>query len=489
MKHLSQASIAEAAAGTRRPGYDRSKVTAGIVHLGIGAFHRGHQAVFVDDALERGHLDWGIIAASLRSPAARDALAPQDCLYTVAFRNGAATECRIIGSILDIIVAPEEPERLIAALCDPSIRLVTLTITEKGYGMDPATRRLDHDDAAIKADLADPGHPTTALGFLAFGIARRRLKDLAPFTLLSCDNLSHNGQVLKAMLVEFAAVSDPDLALYIEKSVPFASSMVDRIVPATTEQDRDQIAALTGLIDAAPVVAEPAFSWIIEGEFPDGRPPFGPSGVLFVDDLDPFEQMKLRLLNGAHTAIAAIGRLAGFETVPEAVSDKRVQAFLEAYWQEMLPTVPIDAKLAQDYKNGLLARFANSALPHKTAQIASDASQKVPQRLLPALREALEAGRETPALVFAIAVWMRSCGGINDRGLAFSINDPMLERWAGRPDQAGLDAGRIITAFRTYRGVLGDDLSDNEVFLSALAAVMADILQHGVLGAIELRFS
>jgi len=321
MDRLNDRTLATLPDAVVQPAYDRSLVTPGIVHLGVGAFHRAHQAIFVDDALAQGATDLGIIAASLRSPDTRDALKPQDCLYTVAFQQGETTSIRVIGSVLDILVAPEDPERLVAALVDPRIRLVTLTITEKAYAIDPGTGRLDKIEPAIAADLADSRTPTSALAYLAESIDRRRNAGTAPFAILSCDNLSKNGHALRAVLVEFAGLRDPQLAAYIARSVPFCSSMVDRIVPATTEADKAKVAGKLGVDDAWPVTCEPAFAWIIEGDFPFDKSLFTPSGVQFVDDVLPYEQMKLRLLNGSHTAIAALGRLAGFATVPEAVAN------------------------------------------------------------------------------------------------------------------------------------------------------------------------
>jgi len=485
MQRLSNATLASASPGVELPGYDRSAVTAGIVHLGLGAFHRAHQAVFADDALNRGETGWGIIAASLRSADTRDALAPQDGLYTFALRDGETTKLRVIGSVIRMIVAPEDPEALIAAIAEPGIKLVTLTITEKGYAVDRG--RLDRDDPAVRRDLAGDGTPTSALGFLAAGLQRRQQAGAPEVTIVSCDNLPKNGETLKAVLLEFAGLKHDGLADWIEANVAFASSMVDRIVPATTEADRSEVDAGLGLSDAWPVMAEPAFDWIVEDRFPVGRPPFEPSGVRFVEDVEPYEQMKLRLLNGAHTAIAAIGRLAGYETVPEAVADVRIQRFLKAYWTETAPTLSIDPAVAATYGAALLPRFANRALPHRTAQIATDASQKVPQRLLSPLHVRRKAGESFGAILFAVAAWIRSCGGIDDAGRPFTVNDPMFERWIDKPTKK-VSPSANIEAFLGFESVFGATLREDPEVTSELKRLAEEIAEKGVLATLDARF-
>lgn len=466
-----------------RPEYDRTAARVGIVHLGLGAFHRGHQAVFADDALARGDSGWGITAASLRSPETRDALAPQSGLYTFALRDGETVTARVIGSLLRILVAPEDPEALIAALADPEVALVTLTITEKGYAIDRATGRLDRADPGIKADLAGET-PVTALGFLAAGIARRWHAGAPPVTVISCDNMPRNGAMLRAALVEFATARDPDLGRYIADSVAFPSSMVDRIVPATTAPDRAAIAQMLGVEDAWPVLAEPAFDWIIEDQFAGPRPPFEASGVRFVADVEPYEHMKLRLLNGAHTAIAAIGLLAGFQTVPEAVADPRIRRFLARFWDETEPTLAIEPRVSAAYRAALVPRFANPALPHRVAQIATDAALKVPQRLVSPLRDRLARGAGIEALVFALAAWIRSCAGRSDAGVDYALTDPALLGWAGRP-AAGTDEAQ---AFLGFEAVFGPDLPRDPRFAAPLRAAVAEIAAEGVLAAMARRF-
>lgn len=468
-----------------RPRYDRGAAAPGIVHLGLGAFHRAHGAVFADDALARGEGGWGIVAASLRSPDTRDALEPQQGLYTFVLRDGEGLRARVIGSLLRIIVAPEDPEALVAAIADPRIRLVTLTITEKGYGIDRATGRLDRADPGLLADLEGTRPPVTALGFLAAGLDRRRRDGAPPLTIVPCDNLPKNGEALRAVLTEFAAARDPALARYIGEAVAFASSMVDRIVPATTEADRAQVEAALGLRDAWPVLAEPAFDWVIEDRFPGGRPPFGPSGVRFVADVEPYEHMKLRLLNGAHTALAAVGQLAGIETVPEAVARPVVRRFLDRFWDEAEPTLSIDPAVSAAYRAALLPRFGNPALPHRTAQIATDASLKVPQRLLGPIRDRLARGQPIDALVVAVAAFLRACGGRDDAGRDFAVNDPAWRAWT---EARGGAAVPEPFAGLAARFVFGEDLPGDDRFTRPLRQALDAMARRGVLAALAERF-
>jgi fructuronate reductase len=465
-----------------RPGYDRSRVAPGIVHLGIGAFHRAHQAVVFDDCLGRGETCWGIIAASLRSPATRDALAPQDWLYTLCVRGEAPPACRVIGSVLATLVAPEDPAALIRAMTDPRIRIVTLTITEKGYCANLATGDLMADHPEILHDLASPGEPRTALGFLVAALRQRRAMGTRPFTILSCDNLPANGRFLKRVLSRFAALRDPDLAAYIEAEVACPSSMVDRIVPATTDADRTEVAALTGLCDAWPVVAEPFFQWVVEDDFPAGRPGMEASGVEFTSDIAAHEEMKLRLLNGAHSAMAAIGRVAGYQTVAAAYSDPAIRAFIGRFWAEVIPSLTggLDAKA---YADRLALRFANPSLQHRTAQIATDASRKLPQRILAPLQKLRASGVATPALCLVVAAWIRSCERIDEFGGLMPVNDPQIDGWAARPGP-GAAVEDTVSAFLALTPVFGPDLSQDRDFAREVSKCLSAIRRDGVLQAV-----
>lgn len=407
---LSHATIATLPAVVSVPKYDRGTVAPGIVHLGVGAFHRAHQAAYVDACLASGDTDWGIVGVSLRSPDTRDALAPQDGLYTLAVRDSAGEQLQAVGSILSLLVAPEDPGAVLGALADPRTRIVTLTITEKAY-LRAADGALDKSHPDILHDLANPGSPKTAHGFLAGALARRRAAGTPPFTVLCCDNLPANGATLHGLLSAFAGLrDDPALAGHIAADVAFPSSMVDRIVPATTDADRARIAGELGVEDAWPVMTEPFCQWVVEDRFPGGRPAWEKFGVTMVEDVRPFEEMKLRLLNGAHSGIAYLGLLSGHATVDRAFADPAIRQFVDRLWAEAIPTLPQDAGLDTiAYTAELAERFSNTALAHRTAQIANDGSQKLPQRIIASALARLDAGVLPEQLSLVVAAWIAAC--------------------------------------------------------------------------------
>ncbi|QXC47728.1 mannitol dehydrogenase family protein [Agrobacterium salinitolerans] len=480
---LSAATLPRLAQSVTTPAYDRQSVTPGIVHLGVGAFHRAHQAVFIDDCLNRGETRWGIVAASLRSPDTRDAIEPQDNLYTFCLRDGESERLRVIGSILETIVAPEEPERLLERMADPRVLIVTLTVTEKGYLTNLASRSLLRDHPDIVHDLENPERPRSIFGFILAATRRRRKEGSRPLTLLSCDNLPANGHVLQKLLLEFAELTDPELASFIRANIACPCSMVDRIVPATTDADREAISTALGLSDAWPVVAEPYFRFVIEDRFPHGRPALEKSGVEFVGNVEPYEHMKLRMLNGSHSAIAAIGQIAGLATVADAWNEKPVRDFVDAYWREIERTLD-PAVDGAEFADGLRERFANPSLQHKTMQIASDASQKVPLRILGPLRDLLAEKAKSRAVIFAVALWIRSCADKNEKGQPITILDPAFKEWDA-PDQLAMTSAAVVDRFLTFERTFGSDLPRNETFVPALKAAYRDIREHGALAAIE----
>ena len=406
-ERLSDKTLEALPSSVAAPRYDRTAITPGIVHLGVGAFHRAHQAVYVDDCLAAGERDWGILGASLQSASTADALRPQGGLYTLAERGSGGERLRVIGSIEKVLVAPHDPGKLLDALADPGIRIVTLTITEKAY-LRNAAGDLDAAHPDIVADLADPARPRTAHGFLVEALARRRAAGMAPFTILSCDNLPSNGATLHRLLVQFAARRDATLAKHVEL-VSCPSSMVDRIVPATTDTDRARVSQSLGVEDAWPVMTEPFRQWVIEDDFSAGRPGWERFGVQMVRDVRPFEEMKLRLLNGAHSSIAYLGLLAGHDTVAKSFGDPAIRGFVQALWAEAAPTLPKDAGLdTTAYTEALTERFDNTALQHRTAQIANDGSQKLPQRIIGTALDRLSAGAGADTLMLAVAAWIRT---------------------------------------------------------------------------------
>lgn len=416
----------------QKPEYDRNKVESGIVHLGPGAFHRAHQAVFVDDILARDP-SWGIIGASLRSDAAANALNPQNGLYSVITRSGTTEKCRVIGSLKQVICAPDDPAALIAQMAAPSVRIVSLTITEKGYCRDAIGTDVDLKSPDIQHDLGNPDRPRSAPGFLVAALARRKAAGAGPFTVLSCDNLPHNGQIARHVVTGLARRIDPDLADWIDGSVTFPSSMVDRIVPATTKQDRACAKKHLGMVDEWPVMTEPFGQWVIEDQFCAGRPPFDDRAVILTGDVHPFETMKLRLLNGSHSALAYLGLLRGHSTVAEAVNDPSIGNFVKRLMvDEISPciNVPPDIDLAQ-YRDDLMERFRNPALNHALLQIATDGSQKLPQRILNSIRDRMAADESYDCLARVIAAWLQFIFARGPNGYLFVLDDPLATELRG----------------------------------------------------------
>lgn len=461
---LSNASLARLPAAIRRPGYDRSAVRPGIVHLGVGAFHRAHQAVVIDDLLAAGPAEWGIIGASLRSPDTRDALVPQDCLYTVAVRSGASTEHRVVGSILGMEVGKEDPGRLIARMADPAMRIVSLTVTEKGYCHTPQTGELDEAHPDIVHDLANPHAPRSAAGFLVEALARRKQAGAPPFTILCCDNLAANGRTVQRIVTRFAALRSKDLARWIEDEAAFPCTMVDRIVPETTDADRAAVASALCMTDAWPVVTEPFTQWIVEDRFASGRPDFAAAGVQLVSDVTPFEHMKLRLLNASHSALAYLGYLAGYETIAATMADPHFAAFAARVMEEAAVTLkmPGGTDLAA-YRASLLTRFANPALHHRTWQIAMDGSQKLPQRLLAAMADRLQLGLPIDTHALAVAGWMRYVTARDEQDKEIDVRDPIAGKLAAIAREAGPVAGRLAPALLGVESVFGALGTDSRV--------------------------
>ncbi|MDB5510725.1 MAG: mannitol dehydrogenase [Enterovirga sp.] len=478
---LSQATLEALPGEVGRPAYDRSALRTGIVHLGIGAFHRAHQAVYTDDVLAAGDHAWAIRGASLRSPDMRDALAPQDGLYALDVRDADREELRVIGSILDVLVAPEHPEALLSAMSDPGVRIVSLTVTEKGYCHRPADGELDETHPDIVHDLAHPGAPRSAPGFIVEALRRRRVAGDAPFTVLSCDNLPANGRTAQRVLSRLAALRDPELGRFVQNELACPCTMVDRIVPATTDADRARVTGLLGVEDRWPVLAEPFSQWVIEDHFPSGRPDWAAAGATFAPDVEPFELMKLRLLNASHSTMAYLGCLAGYGTVSEAVADPDLARLVRDLMdEEVTPTLPhLPGFDLEGYKDSLMARFRNPALRHLTAQIAMDGSQKLPQRLLGPARDRLRAGASIDRIAIAVAAWIRYVSGPDEQGRAIAVRDPLAEDLAKRARAAGSDAARLCDAVLGVRAVFGDDLPSEPRFRGPVEAALRSLLSLG----------
>ncbi|OAN53602.1 mannitol dehydrogenase family protein [Sphingobium sp. TCM1] len=483
MTRLSSATLAGLPADVVRPAYDRAAVTCGVVHIGIGAFHRAHQAVVFDDALNAGDLRWGITAASLRSPAVRDQMAPQDGLYTMLVRDGAAEQARVIGAVQRVIVAPEEPQALLAALASPDTHMVTLTITEKGYKLDPATGALIESDPQLVADIASLESPQTAPGYLVAALAMRRAAGLPPFTAISCDNLPHNGTRLRDAVIALARRHDAGLADWIAGEGAFPQTMVDRIVPATTAEAIATLTARIGVEDQAMVKTEPFLQWVIEDRFCGPRPEFG-AGVQVTQAVAPWEEAKLRLLNGSHSGIAYLGGLAGIDHVHEVLALPEARRFVEALWDEAETTLSPPPELdVAAYRRELMARFDNPTLRHRTRQIAMDGSQKLPQRLLHSIAARLAAGQGIDALSLAVAAWVRWQAGVDDQGAAHKVDDPLADAIAAALAGAASTEDRVA-AILAFDAVVPPDLATSAPFRAALVRWLAILETEGARAAL-----
>lgn len=402
-----------------QPTYNRKLLKPGLVHIGLGAFHRAHQAVFTQKAIEKTFGPWGIVAVNLRSPEPVKALQQQEGLYSVITRSADGDKADIIGVTVDWICAAERGGDVIAYLSSPDTRIVTLTVSEKAYGLNPLTGGLDLQHPAIKADMANPHAPVGVVGFLVEGLVRRRERGHSPFTILCCDNLPSNGHVVRRLVLEMAEQRDPELARWIEQEGKFPCSMVDRIVPAATAETRQRAISLLGVNDRLAIETEPFMQWIIEDDFISGRPAWEAGGAVFATHVEPYEKMKLRLLNGSHTLIAHLGILHDLEFVRDVMAVPEFVAKVERHMEAVVATLdPVPGIDLPFYRKQLLDRFANPTIAHRTEQIALDTSQKLPQRILSAASETLAAGRDATTFAYVIALWIKS---IQKRG---DLDDP-----------------------------------------------------------------
>jgi fructuronate reductase len=457
------------------PRVDPFALRIGIVHLGIGAFHRAHQAVYTEDAIAAEGGDWGICGVTQRSPAVVQQLAPQDGLYTLSERDGAGERLRVIGAVREVCWAHTAPETVLERMAAPATRVISLTVTEKGYHHDPATNRLDPDSPDLAADLADGGS-RTVVAQLAHGLARRRENDGGPVTVLCCDNLPDNGKVVRGLVADFVDHSPgcDGLGDWIAANVTFPSTMVDRITPATTEEDLTRIGDALGARDEGAVVTEPFTQWVIEDDFAAGRPAWERAGAIMTGDVRPYEQIKLRLLNGSHSTLAYLGVLAGYEFASDVVAPERpfLGVLRMLMGTDLAPTLAVPEGFDLDaYQAQLLERFANPALPHRTMQIAMDGSQKLPVRLLAAIVERRRAGAQPAAATLGIAAWMRFVSARrSDTGRPLTVDDPLAgeiaDRLRGREEaepvvDALLQMGQVFDAQLAADAMWRDLLTDH----------------------------
>lgn len=469
-------------ATVQRPHYDRSQVVPAIVHLGVGAFHRAHQAVMTDAVLASGDLGWGIVGAGLMTTSTRDALAPQDGLYTLVERAAGSEQLQVIGAIVEVLGGAADLSLVLARMCDARTRIVSLTVTEKGYYLDPASGQLQLQAPAIQADLATPDAPKTILGLIVQALQHRKAKGIAPFTVLSCDNLPSNGKTARAAVLAFAREVDAELAAWIEARVSFPCSMVDRITPATTDADRAYVNAQLGMLDAWPIVTEQFVQWVIEDNFTMGRPDWTLGGAVFSNEIEAWENMKLRCLNGAHSTLAYLGQLTGRETVAEAMQLPLITDLLDRLWAEVLEVLHAPTGVnPQDYVEQLKKRFCNPALKHRTAQIAMDGSQKLPQRLLATLRERLAAGLPSPAIATAIAGWMHFAVKTAHTPGAV-LNDPLSADILAQA-RASHDSTAIIDNLLGLDKIFGSDLKTHAGFKAEVLDGLRHLAAHPAVAA------
>ena len=459
---LSEATLDAANAGVRRPGYQRDATRIGIVHLGAGAFHRAHQAVYVDDLLAN-EPDWAICAVSLHSAATAEALSPQDGLYTLALLD-ASPQRRVIGSIREVLFAGTQQDAVLARLADPQVRLVTLTVTEKGYCLSAEGLDTAHPD--IVHDLLDPGRPRSAIGYLVAGLRARRAAGERPYTVLSCDNLADNGNRLRRATLQYAERVDPALAAWIASQATFPCSMVDSITPATDEALRESVGEALGLHDAWPVQRERYTQWVLEDRFCNGRPDWERAGVTLSDDIAGYDRAKLRLLNAAHSALAYLGLLRGLQTVGQAIAHPELGPFVSALMHDIAASTSLPPGLDPGaYIEAILQRFRNPAVSHQLVQIAQDGSQKIPVRLLDTITDALAAGRSIDALCIPVAGWLHFVRRQAWSGMALA--DPLAEDLHTIGRTCTGDGWHDVPEFLALPRVFGN-LAADERFTAAL---------------------
>ena len=469
----------------QQPHYDRQSLRSRIVHFGFGAFHRAHQALLTDRVLNAKGGDWGICEISLFSgDVLMSQLRAQDHLFTVLEKGPDGNQPIIVGAVHECLNAKlDSLAAIIEKFCEPQVAIVSLTITEKGYCLDPATGRLDTQNARIVHDLENPSEPHSAPGILVEALHRRRERGLQPFTVLSCDNIPDNGHVVKNAVLGMAQKRSPELAAWIDAHVSFPGTMVDRIVPAATEASLAEITQALGVDDPCAISCEPFIQWVVEDNFVAGRPEWEVAGVQMVEDVLPWEQMKLRMLNGSHSFLAYLGYLAGYAHINECMEDEHFrEAARRLMLDEQAPTLRITDVDLTAYADSLIDRFANPALQHRTWQIAMDGSQKLPQRMLDGIRVHLERHTAWPLLALGVAGWMRYVSGTDDQGNAIDVRDPLSEKIRGIVSTSS-EADRV-TALLGLNEIFGHDLPQTPAFVDAIVQAYQRLVRDGARRAV-----
>jgi mannitol 2-dehydrogenase len=485
---LSQNTIGDLDDRVGRPAYDRTAVTASIVHFGVGGFHRAHQAMYLDTLMNQGEaLDWGICGVGALPHDRRiiDTLRTQDGLYTLVVKHpDGRLEPRVIGSVVEVMHAPEDPQGVVDRLADAQTRIVSLTITEGGYLVNQVTGEFDADDPSIQADLREGAVPSTVFGYITAGLARRRDAGRAPFTVMSCDNLPDNGDVAKRMICAFARLKDPALADWMESEVAFPNCMVDRITPVTAQEDIARLAEEFGIADGWPVVCEPFTQWVLEDHFGLGRPPFEDAGVQMVDDVVPYELMKLRLLNASHQALCYLGYLSGYRYAHEVCQDPLFAGFLLRYMErEGSPTLPPVPGVDLDaYRRELVERFANPEVRDTLARLCAESSDRIPKWLVPVIKANLAAGGEIDRSALVVASWARYAEGVDEEGRPIEVVDRLKDRVMAAAARQAQDP----LAFVRDRDLFGD-LAEDQRFATSYAGALAQLHRDGARATLEAR--
>jgi mannitol 2-dehydrogenase len=482
MTSLTEKTLSELDPGVALPRYDRRDVTTGIVHIGVGNFHRSHQAMYIDTLMNSGTaLDWGICGIGLQpsNVTMRDVMAAQDNLYTLVLRHGDGTwDARVIGSITEYLFAPDDPEAAVEKMADPATRIVSLTVTEGGYYLDAVTGEFNGADEAIQADLRPGAVLRTVFGLVTEALSRRRARGIPAFTILSCDNIQGNGHVSQRTFTAFARLRDPELADWMTAHVRFPNSMVDRITPKTTDEDRAELSRRFGLDDRWPVLCEPFTQWVLEDDFADGRPPLEDAGVQITSDVEPYELMKLRLLNASHQALCYPGHLVGYRFVHEVTTDPLFARYLLDYMTtEATPTLrPVPGVDLPGYAHQLIERFSNPEVGDTVARLCANASDLIPKFLLPVIREQLAAGRPVTRSAAVVASWARYAEGTDENGQAHELDDDLAPQLRA----AASGQRQNVTAFlEGNRSVFGD-LADDPRFTGVYSAILTSLFHRGV---------
>lgn len=467
------------------PTYDRKAVIAGIVHIGVGGFHRAHQAMYLDRLMNKGGaLEWGICGMGVMPSDVkmRDALKSQDNMYTLVLKNDDGTwDPRVIGSIKEFIFAPDDPEAAIEKLADPAIKIVSLTVTEGGYSVHSVTGEFAPSDA-VRADANPSATPTTFFGLITEALVRREKHGIKPFTIMSCDNIPGNGDLAKKVFTAFAALRDAELGEWVANNVAFPNSMVDRITPGTTDDVIAELAERFGIEDAWPVVAEPFTQWVEEDSFTNGRPRFEDVGVQMVYDVEPYELMKLRLLNASHQSLAYLGHLAGYTYVHEMMKEELYTSFLLAYMgDEAAPTLPlVPGQDIAEYKTTLINRFSNGYVSDTLLRLCAETSDRIPKFLLPVVQHNLENGGRVELSALVIASWARYAEGADEDGKPHEVVDALADELTTRASKQGEDG----TMFIEYREVFGN-LVDDKRFVEAYTDALRSLHKIGAQRTVE----